>query len=312
MKKLIKNNLIPAKAGVSLIILVLFSLFTSTCFAKLNIFTCEPEWAALATEIGKDKIKAFSATHGRQDPHFIQARPSLIAKIRKADLLICTGAELEVGWLPLLLRKSSNSKIQPGQEGNFIATSFVKLLGKPTRIDRSQGDVHASGNPHVQNDPRRMAEITKKLSMRMQILDSDNARFYQKNTKTFLTKWNEAIQRWQKQAEVLKGKKIIAHHKSWIYLSNWLGMEIIAYLEPKPGVAPTADHLSKLIKISQVQKPDMIIFAAYQNPKSAKWLEKRTQIKAVELPFTLGGTKNATDLFAFFDDTIARLTGVIQ
>ncbi len=291
---------------------ITLSLFTSLSFAKFNIFTCEPEWASLASEIGKDKIKVFSATHGKQDPHFIQARPSLIAKIRKADLLVCTGAELEIGWLPLLLRKSANKNIQTGQQGNFIATSFVKLLDKPTRIDRSQGDVHASGNPHVQSDPRRMEEIAKKLSLRMQLLDADNAEFYQQNTENFLKKWNAAIQKWQKQAEVLKGKKIIAHHKSWIYLSHWLGMEIIAYLEPKPGVAPTADHLSKLIKTVKAQMPAMVIYAAYQNPKSAKWLQKRTDIKAVELPFTIGGTKKSTDLFGFFDETINRLTGAVQ
>ncbi len=288
------------------------TLFTGISFAKLNIFTCEPEWAALATEIGKDKIKAFSATHGKQDPHFIQARPSLIAKIRKADLLVCTGAELEIGWLPLLLRKSANKKILSGQSGNFIATSFVKLLDKPTRIDRSQGDVHASGNPHVQSDPRRMAEIAKKLSERMQQLDADNAEFYQQNTKEFLSQWNESIKKWQKQAKVLKGRKIIAHHKSWIYLSNWLDMDIIAYLEPKPGVPPTADHLSKLIKIAKNNKVDMIIFAAYQNPKSAKWLNKRTDIPAVELPFTIGGTKNASDLFGLIDDTINRMVEVVR
>ena len=292
--------------------LILLIAFTSISFAKFNVFTCEPEWAALAIEIGGDKIKAFSATHGKQDPHFIQARPSLIAKIRKADLLVCTGAELEIGWLPLLLRKSANKKIQSGQAGNFIATSFVKLLDKPTQIDRSQGDVHASGNPHIQSDPRRMAEVAKQLSLRMQQLDADNADFYQQNTTAFLDKWNKAITRWQKQAEVLKDRKIIAHHKSWIYLTNWLGMDIIAYLEPKPGVAPTADHMSKLLKATKNQNPAMTIYAAYQNPKSAKWLEKRSNIKAVELPFTIGGTKKAQDLFGFMDDTINRLVGAVQ
>ena len=290
----------------------LLILFTSLSFAKFNVFTCEPEWAALASEIGGDKIKAFSATHGKQDPHFIQARPSLIAKIRKADLLVCTGAELEVGWLPLLLRKSSNSNIQPGQSGNFLATNYVKLLDKPTRIDRSQGDVHAAGNPHIQSDPRRMAEVAKQLSLRMQQLDAENAEFYQQNTAAFLDKWNKAITRWQKQAQVLKGRKIIAHHKSWIYLTNWLDMKIIAYLEPKPGVPPTADHLSKLVNTTKSNKPDMIIYAAYQNPKSAKWLQKRSGVPAVELPFTIGGTKKATDLFAFMDDTINRLVGAVQ
>jgi len=294
------------------ILFMALTLFAQAGFAKLNVFTCEPEWAAMATEIGGDKIKAFSATHGKQDPHYIQARPSLIAKIRKADLLICTGAGLEVGWLPLLLRKSSNSQIQPGQEGNFVATSYVKLLDKPTRIDRAQGDVHAAGNPHVQSDPRRMAEIAKKLSQRMQKLDADNASYYQHNTESFLSEWQAATVKWKKQAEVLKGRKIIAHHKSWVYLSDFLNMKIIAYLEPKPSVPPTADHLSKLLKTTKNNKPDMIIYAAYQNPKSAKWLEKRSEVPAIELPFTIGGTKKSQDLFAFMDDTISRMVGALK
>ena len=304
----IKNTVIPAKVGI----FILLALFTTTTFAKLNIFTCEPEWASLASEIGGDKIEAFSATHGKQDPHFIQARPSLIAKIRKADLLVCTGAELEVGWLPLLLRKSSNSNIQPGQSGHFLATNFVNLLEKPTRIDRSQGDVHSAGNPHIQSDPRRMAEVAKQLSLRMQQLDPDNTAVYQKNTSAFLQKWNAAIQRWQQKAVVLKGKSMIAHHKSWIYLADWLHMKIIGYLEPKPGAPPTAIHLSQLLNVTKNNKPDMIIYAAYQNPKSAKWLEKRTGVPSVELPFTIGGTEKASDLFGLIDDTLDRMIGATK
>ena len=247
-----------------------------------------------------------------QDPHYIQARPSLIAKISKADLLICTGAELETGWLPVLLRKSANPTIQPGKKGYFISTSFVKLLDKGGQADRSQGDVHISGNPHIQTDPRRMAQVAKDLAVVMQQLDSTNADYYQQNTQRFLDKWNNAIIAWQAQAEILKGRKIIAHHKSWIYLANWLNMDVIAYLEPKAGVAPTARHLSKLMEISKNTQVDMIIYAAYQNPKSAKWLEKRTKIPAVKLAFTIGGTKESKDLFSYFDDTIARLLVAVK
>jgi len=292
--------------------LIILLLISQASIAKFNIFTCEPEWASLAKEIGGDKIKAFSATHGKQDPHFIQARPSLIAKIRKADMLVCTGAELEIGWLPLLMRKSSNKKISVGSPGNFMTTSVVALLEKNAQVDRSMGDVHASGNPHIQADPRRIAHVAQKLSTRMQQLDAENATYYQENTRQFLSKWNTAISKWQQQSQNLKGRKIIAHHKSWIYLANWLDMEIIAYLEPKPGVAPTSKHLSELIKISKNNDVDMIIYAAYQNPKSAKWLQQRTDIPAIELPFTIGGNKQSIDLFAFFDDTISRLNGALK
>lgn len=309
---LIQNTIITAKAGTSLLVLLALTFYTQSSFAKFNIFTCEPEWSALAEEIGGNKIKAFSATHGKQDPHFIQARPSLIAKIRKADLLVCTGAELETGWLPLLLRKSGNKNIQPGKPGYFIATNYVDLLDIPQSIDRSLGDVHASGNPHIQGDPLRLAQVARQLSTTMQKLDSDNADFYQKNTDAFLVKWEAVIKIWKADAEILKGRKIIAQHKSWAYLTDWLGMETIAYLEPKPGVPPTADHLTKLLRITESEQPQMIIYAAFQNPKSAKWLEKRSNIPAIQLPFTIGGNKASDDLFGLFDSTIEQLLGTIK
>jgi zinc/manganese transport system substrate-binding protein len=297
---------------IKIILFLLLIQISSLVKADLNIFTCEPEWQALAQELGGDKVSTFSATNGLQDPHFIQARPSLIAKVRNADLLVCSGAELEAGWLPLLLRKSGNNQIQPGQSGYFLATSSVLLMDKPLSIDRSQGDVHASGNPHIQTDPRRIAKVAEDLSLRMQQLDSVNALIYQQQTDEFLIKWKQAIEKWQIQAKKLENKKIIAQHKSWVYFADWLKLDIIAYLEPKPGVAPTAEHLSQLIKVSESQSPKMVIRAAYQNPKSAKWFENKTGIKVVELPFTVGGNSQSENLFSLFDDSITRLIGALE
>jgi len=285
-----------------------FSLFMATAAnAKLRVFACEPEWAALATELGGKDIKAFSATHGKQDPHYIQARPSLIAKLRNADLLICTGADLEIGWLPVLLRKAGNARIQPGQPGYFMATSFVPLLDKPQVLDRSAGDVHAAGNPHIQTDPRRIATVAKALNDRLQQLDPKNAATYQQRYAAFSQKWQQALDKWQKQAESLRGQNIITHHKSWVYLEDWLGLHEVATLEPKPGVPPTASHLGQLLSITRQQPVLAIIYAAYQNPKSAQWLSDKTGIPAIELPFTVGGSKAANDLFSLFDVTIDKL-----
>ncbi len=291
-----------------IVFFMLAGLFMTTAAnAKLRVFACEPEWAALATELGGKHIKAFSATHGKQDPHYIQARPSLIAKLRNADLLICTGADLEIGWLPVLLRKAGNARIQPGQPGYFMATAFVPLLDKPQQLDRSAGDIHAAGNPHIQTDPRRLATVAKVLNQRLQQLDPKNAADYQQSYTEFAEKWQQAIDKWTARAQPLKGKNIITHHKSWVYLEDWLGLHEIATLEPKPGIPPTASHLGQLLSVAKQQPVLAIIYAAYQNPKSARWLSEKTGIPAVELPFTVGGNKQATDLFSLYDTTIDAL-----
>ncbi len=292
---------------IILLALIANGLVLGTASARLKVFACEPEWAALASELGGANIKAFAATHGRQDPHYIQARPSLIAKLRNADLLVCTGADLEIGWLPVLLRKAGNKAILPGQPGYFMATSFVPLLDKPQVLDRSEGDVHAAGNPHIQTDPRRIATVAKALSERLQQLDPRHASDYQQRYADFAGKWQQAITDWQARAAPLRGENIIVHHKSWVYLEDWLRLHEVATLEPKPGVPPTASHLSQLLQITARQPVMAIIYAAYQNPKSAQWLSAKTGIPAVQLPFTVGGTDKATDLFALFDETVNAL-----
>ncbi len=292
------------------IIVAVMALFLSrNALAKLSVFACEPEWAALAQELGGDKLKITSATSGLQDPHHIQARPSLLARARRADLLVCTGAELEIGWLPVLLQKTGNPKIQPGQPGYFMATDFVKLLEAPTKLDRSEGDIHAAGNPHIQTDPRRIGEVAKTLAQRLQQIDPDHASDYASRYADFDQRWRAAISRWQKQAEPLRGKSIIVQHKSWVYLEHWLGLTEAATLEVKPGVPATTSHLAQLLGMTKTSPVYAIIYAAYQNPRSAKWLAGKSGLPAVKLPFTVGGTKQATDLFGLFDDTIARLTG---
>jgi zinc/manganese transport system substrate-binding protein len=293
--------------------LILGTLLISTqAMAKVNIFACEPEWASLAKEIGGNNIKVKSATTGLQDPHHIQARPSLLARARRADMLVCTGAELEIGWLPVLLQKTGNSKIQPGQPGYFMATSAVRLLDIPSKLDRSQGDVHAAGNPHIQTDPRRIAKVAKALSTRLGQIDPSHAADYAKNYNRFNQRWTKAIQGWQQQAASLRGKSIIVQHKSWIYLENWLGLKEIATLELKPGVPATTSHLSQVMNLAKSQHASAIIYAAYQSPKSSKWLASKSALPVVKLPFTVGGTASAKDLFGLFNDTITQLTRAIK
>ncbi|MEZ5453102.1 MAG: zinc ABC transporter substrate-binding protein [Thiothrix sp.] len=295
-------------------ILLTFVLLCSSTLAHadLNIFACEPEWGALAQEIGGSKVTVYNATTGLQDPHHIEARPSLIAKARQADLLVCTGAELEIGWLPLLLSKSGNAAIQEGQPGHFMAAQHVQLLDIPTQVDRSMGDVHADGNPHIQTDPRRIAQVAKALAERMAQVDSANAAHYQQGYASFNSRWQQAMQGWQAKAAGLRGKELVVHHKSWVYLQDWLGLKEIATLEPKPGVPPTTAHLTSVLQQLQTTPASMVIYSAYQNPRSAQWLSGKAGIPAVLLPSTVGGTPEASALFKLFDDIIQRLTGAVK
>jgi len=286
---------------------LLLLIASSSAMADLTIFACEPEWAALSQELGGDKLKVFSATTGLQDPHYIQARPSLIAKARQADLLVCTGAELESGWLPLLQRKAGNAAIQTGAAGYFMATDYVSLLAVPSSLDRSQGDVHASGNPHIQTSPLYILQVAEALSQRLQDLDPDNADVYQQHSADFKQRWQAAIDKWQQQATPLKGTSIVVQHDSWIYLFDWLSLNKVAVLEAKPGVAPSVNDLNKVLNHLKTSSAKLVIHAAYQSPRATDWLVDKTAISKVTLPFTVGGNEQSSDLFSLFDNTIQRL-----
>jgi len=280
---------------------------TSVSYAAVNVVACEPEWAALATEIGGDKVKASSITTALQDPHRIEARPSLIARTRNADLLVCTGLELEVGWLPILLQQSGNSKVVPGQPGYLEAGMLVPRLEVPTRLDRSDGDVHAAGNPHIQQDPRNIARVADALAQRLSQIDPANATYYQARQKDFSQRWTTATQKWTQQAAPLKGVAVVEHHKNMAYLMNWLGMREVGTLEPKPGVEPSAAHLNELLGDLQRQPAKMILRASYQDSRASDWLSEHAHIPAVAVPFTVGGDDKTKDLFGLFDTTVQRL-----
>lgn len=291
-----------------IIIVSMLLLAPLASYADLNIFTCEPEWSALAGVIGGDKIKTSSATNPLQDPHYIQARPSLISKVGRADLIVCSGAQLEIGWLPMLLRKGNNPDVLPGSSGFLEASGYVKRLDTAVSSDRSQGDVHPQGNPHIQTNPHNILLVAKAMAERMAQLDPENAETYRQNLQDFNQSWSNAIIAWEDRAANLRGKRVIVHHKSWIYLQNWLGLVEVATLEPVPGVPPTATHLADLLnRFGNSGGADLIIRAPFQSAKPSNWLSERTGIPAVLLPLTVGGTEQATDLYKWFDDILDRL-----
>ena len=292
-------------------LLLILSVFSFKVFA-LNVFACEPEWASLAQELGGDKVSVVSATTARQDPHHIEARPSLIARMRAADLLVCSGSELEIGWLPLLLTQSGNNRVQPGSPGYLEASRYVLKLEVPTTVDRSMGDVHPGGNPHIHTDPRNIARVAKVLAERLAQLDAANAATYRSRADAFDKRWAEAIARWEKQAAPLKGVPLVQHHKGFTYLINWLGMREVGDLEPKPGIPPTTSHLAGLVEQMKKAPAKMIVYSSYDDPKAAQFLSQRTGIPNVMLPFTVGGSDRAKDLFGYFDDLVARLLTPLQ
>lgn len=280
--------------------------------AALNILACEPEWGALAQELGGDKVSIYNATTAFQDPHHVQAKPSLLARARNADLVVCTGAQLEIGWLPILQQQAGNPKIQPGQPGNFEASRFVRMLEIPGSVDRSLGDVHPGGNPHIQTDPRNIGLVAEALAKRLAEVDPANAAQYRSNYTSFAGRWKAAVSNWEKQAAPLKGMNIVVHHKAFVYLENWLGLREVAALEPKPGVEPTSVHLAEVLAQLERQPAKTIIRAAYSDGRGSDWLAERAKIPAIALPFTVGGSERAKDLFGLFDDTIEKLLAALK
>lgn len=295
------------KRALILSALALLCAISEAASAALNVFACEPEWAALTQELGGDKVSVYTATTALQDAHHIEARPSLIAKARSADLVICTGAELEVGWLPLLLSQSGNGKIQPGTPGNLEASNFVLKLEVPKLLDRAQGDIHPAGNPHFHLNPHNIAKMAEVITARLSQLDAANAATYQVRGKAFQERWQAAIQRWEQEGVPLKGVPVITHHKDMTYLIHWLGMREVGNLEPKPGLPATAGHLAELFSNMQRDPAKVILRTPFQDARPSELLASRAKIPAIVLPYTVGGTDKAKDLFGLFDDTLQRL-----
>jgi len=273
----------------------------------LNIFACEPEWGALAREIGGDRVGVYVATTALQDPHKIQARPSLIAQARVADLVVCSGAELEVGWMPVVIGQSGNNKIGIGKPGNLEAANYVPLKEVPTLLDRSLGDVHPRGNPHIQWDPHNILLVAEELARRLGNIDPGGKNYYDARLTSFAQRWGQATQRWAQEAAPLKGVAVIEHHKELTYLFDWLGMPVVGALEPKPGVEPTSAHLSELVEQQKINPAQLIVITTQKSPEAASWLSGQIKVKHIALPATVGGTPGAKDLFSMYDEAINRL-----
>ncbi len=279
---------------------------------KLNVLACEPEWAALTYALGDESFKIYSATTYAQDPHHIQARPSLIAKARKADILVCSGAELEVGWLPVLLRKSGNPDIQPGTPGYFMATDYVELLDKRDKVDRSEGDVHGAGNPHIHFDPERMKSVAKALSQVLIEKLPEKKSLIESNLSAFLESIDETVLELDDEVSQLKGKQLVVQHDNWVYLFEWLEIDKVAELEPKPGLPPTTSHLTSLLDVVNKDSTDLIIYSSYQDPKAAKWMSSKTGVERLELLYSVKEWDDKHALQNFYKHIVTSINQAIS
>jgi zinc/manganese transport system substrate-binding protein len=300
-----RTQLIALLAGAALIA-------GPACAKPLNVFACEPEWGALASEIGGDKVSVYVATTGLQDPHQVQARPSLIAKARTADVAVCTGAELEIAWLPMIAQQSGNNRIAAGGAGEFSATRSVNLLEAPASLDRANGDVHAGGNPHIQTDPRMMIPVSRAMAAKFAALNPGDTATYTARQADFEKRWTTALAGWTTKAAPLRGVPIAVQHHSWSYLEAWLGLIEVTPLEPKPGVPPSSGYLAQVLQKLQSKPVKMVIRAAYEDDRPSAFIAEKAHIPAVALPFTIGGSDQAKDLFSLYDDTINRLLAALK
>lgn len=283
-------------------LLIFLSLIMPWPVMALDVFTCEPEWASLVKEIAKDKVDVYSATNSTQDVHYIQAKPSLIANIRKADIVVCSGADLEVGWLPVILQKAGNASIQEHGENLIYGSDYVKTIEKPNRLDRADGDVHPMGNPHIHLNPNNLLKVGQIITEKLSGIDNENADYYQKNYANFKKRMTEKMKEWQMKAKSLNGKNVITNHKNMSYLFDWLNIKTVGTLEPKPGIPANSKHLNSLVDTAKKQSVQFIAFAPFEKAQPANWLSEKTDIPAIKLPYTVGN--DVKDLFELYDTSI--------
>jgi zinc/manganese transport system substrate-binding protein len=288
-----------------LIAVFMLLLFASPVLAKVNVVATLPFIGSLAKEIGKDRIDVVTLIKPSQDPHYAEAKPSMILAARKADIIMYNGLDLEIDYLPRIVESSNNPKIQPGKTGNFDCSQFVNVIEKPGAIDRSMGDVHAMGNPHYLFSPTNILKITEGITGILSELDPNNAAFFRTNMQSFRARLAEKQRQWHSRS--LKGKKFVAYHKYFEYLAKEFGFQIIAYIEPKPGIPPSAGYLADLVEVIKRSKPDAILATESYGEKEAEAIAKKTGTRVIVLPHDVGVTPAAKDWFSLLDLIINSL-----
>ena len=303
----------PQLRPAAAVLAALLSLAPAHASAALRVVATTEGLAALAKEAGGDKVQVESLSRGVQDPHFVDANPTLAVKLRQADLLVDMGLDLEIGWLPPLVNQSRNPDIQPTGQRRLTAASYIHVLDVPTGpVDRSMGDLHPAGNPHFMDDPRAAVEVVLGIAKKLSQLDPANAATYAQRSADFQRRIDADLARWRATFAPLRGRPIVAQHQTMSYLLDWTGLRAVGYLEPKPGVPPSAGHLAEVLQTLEKTPAKMVIRAAYEDPRPVQFIAEKAHIPAVTLPYTIGGTDAAKNLFSLYDDTINRLLAAMK
>jgi len=285
--------------------LFLALIAANPAFAGLNVVATLPWIGSLAREIGKERISVTTLVKPSQDPHYLEAKPSMILAGRKADIIMYNGLDLEIGYLPLILEQSKNPRIAPGKPGNFDCSRFVRVIEKSTAVDRGMGDVHPLGNPHYHFSAGSILGVAQGMTNALAELDRGNADFYRANFKSFAARFSEKRKEWQ--SIKLKGKKFVAYHRYFEYLADEYGFQLVGYVEPKPGIPPSAAHIQRLIADMKSNRSDGILVTSAYGLKEAESLAVKTGAKVIVLPQDVGSMKGADDWFAFIDKVLSAL-----
>ncbi len=290
------------KPVVAFLILIL----TGKLFAGLNVVATLPWISSIVKEIGKEKISVTTLVKTNQDPHYVEAKPSLIIAAKKADIIMYNGLDLEIGYLPVIIESSKNPRIQPGKEGNFDCSRFVNPIEKPSSVDRSMGDIHPLGNPHYHFSPINILRVAEGMAEILAKIDPTNENYYKQNYREFHSKWQEKVKQWK--SANLSGKKFIAYHLLFSYLAKDFGFQIVGTIEAKPGIPPSSGDIKKIIETIQKTKPDGILFTTYDPKKPVYFVSEKTRLKAILMPHDVGSLPGTENWFSFMDKVISLIT----
>jgi ABC-type Zn uptake system ZnuABC Zn-binding protein ZnuA len=280
----------------------------SRAAGKIQIMTATTDLAALAQEVGGDKVEVESVARGYQDPHFVDAKPSFLLKLKRADLLIVVGLELEIGWLPPLINQSTNPKIQVGAPGYFDASRFAKILEIPTgQVTRAEGDVHPLGNPHYWLDPENGLRIAKGIADKLSEMRPGDAAYFAQRYSDFEQRLKQADQKWLEAMKPYAGRKIVTYHRSWPNFAEHFNLNVVGYVEPRPGIPPSPQHTVELIQQMKRDNVKVIVVEPYFDLKTPNSVARETGGQVLVLPPSVGGEKEITDYFKLFDYNISKL-----
>jgi zinc/manganese transport system substrate-binding protein len=290
-------------------LLIAFSLLPRAALAKVRVVTSIETFADLARKVGGDRVEVKALSRGYMDPHFVEPKPSLVLDLNRADLLVHVGLELEIGWLPPLILGSRNGRIQLGQPGNLDASTRIPVLDVPaTKVDRSLGDIHPSGNPHYWIPPDNALIVATEIAERLKGIDSGGSAAYDANLSRFRDELGKRRSGWEKKAAPVRGIKVVTYHKSWSYVSRWLGLQEVGYVEPKPGIPAPPSHIAQLIGFMKREGVKVILMESFYPRNTVQLVAQKAAARAVVLPSDVGATAEIKDYFDLVEAVVQRLT----